>query len=96
MDIEDRFEKISANSHEYLRFELVENKRSLRRDMHAFLLLEELVPGEGRGIVAAAEHDQIWLDIDLDGLATVITDDQILELIRCGVFIDEGSLSMFR
>jgi hypothetical protein len=87
------------SSDEFLRFERVKNKRSNRPDLHAFLLLDELQPSaKSRDIVSAAEHDQIWLGIDTGKLAEVITSEQVLELIRCGVIIDEhddGGLFMF-
>ncbi len=82
---------------EFLEFERVENKRSKRADLHAFLLLDELVPGEKRDIVACAQHDEIWLGVDTDKLAGVITEEQVRELIRCGVRFDAStdSLCMF-
>lgn len=69
-----------------------------RRDLRAFLLLESILPAtNGRDMVTAAEHDEIWLDIDPEELAKVITEEQIIELIRCGVRYDAGidSLCMF-
>jgi hypothetical protein len=41
-------------------------------------------------MVSAAEHDEIWLDVDCEELAKVITEDQVLELTRCGVHYDSG------
>lgn len=81
---------------EYIQFDRVENKTSNRRDMHAFNLLDKLVPGKGY-MVSAAEHDQIWLSVDPAELAKVATEDQIIELIRCGVMYDDDteSLSMY-
>ena len=76
-------------------FDLVENKTSNRRDLHAMLLLDEILPGNGE-MIAAAEHDQIWFDVDTDELAQVITDEQVKELTACGVFCkDDEYLSMF-
>ena len=79
---------------EYIRFERVTNKRSNRSDLHAFLLLDELVPGE-RDLVDGAEHDEIYLSVTLRELAAVINEDQILELVRCGVRCSYEGLSMF-
>jgi len=65
-------------------------KFSKRRDLNAFLLLESILPGtKDYDMVISAEHDQIWLDINLEKLAKKITREQIVELICCGVFIDE-------
>lgn len=81
---------------EFLKFDRVKEKRSARTDLHAFILIDAIVPGE-RDIIGGAAHDQIWLSVDLDDLAKSITDDQVIELIRCGVMLDDDSegLSMF-
>lgn len=41
-------------------------------------------------IISAAEHDEIYLDFDMDMLENV-TDEQIRWLISGGVFLDEDS-----
>jgi hypothetical protein len=82
------------NESEFLNFEAVETKRSNRSDIHAFLLLDEMFPGT-TDMVCAAEHDQIWLDVDIDQLNEIATPEQMMEIYRCGVFEDRGSLSMF-
>ena len=79
---------------EFLKFDRVERKRSQRPDLHAFLLLDEIVPGRA-DIVCAAEHDEIFLDVDLDDLAAKATREQIVELVRCGVRLDHEGLAMF-
>jgi hypothetical protein len=47
--------------------------------------------------VTAAEHDEIWLDVDCERLAEIATEVDILYLVRCGVRYDEynKSLQMF-
>lgn len=79
---------------EFLEFEHIEVKLSRRADLHAFLLLDQLVPGE-TDIVAGASHDEIWLGVKLEDLAKVITPPQVIDLIRCGVRLDGDSLCMF-
>ena len=80
---------------EFIEFDRVENKMSNRCDLHAMLLLEKILPGNGE-MIAAAEHDQIWFDVDTDELAQVITDEQVKELTACGVFCkDDEYLTMF-
>ena len=94
MDLKKRFEDVSG---EYLKFDKVENKKSKRPDLHAFLLLEELFPGESdRCIVCSAGHDEIWLDVEASHVAS-LTDSQIVELTRCGVIFaqEDNSLCMF-
>ena len=90
MDTIERFEK---HNEEYLKFGHLKNKRSNRPDLHAFLLLDELFP-EGRDMVAAAEHDEIWLDVD-EAQAASLTDEQIIELVQCGVSAGDEGLIMF-
>lgn len=81
---------------EYLKFDRVQNRRSQRPDLHAFLVLDELVPGSV-DMVSCAEHDQFWLEVSLDDLAGVVTPEQVVELVRCGVrYADDGDgLAMF-
>jgi hypothetical protein len=92
-DLHAAFEKFNDD---FLNFEGIENKRSRRPDIHAFLLLDELVPGRA-DMVCAAEHDEIFLEVNPDDLAKAATEDHVLELIRCGVrWSSEGdSLAMF-
>lgn len=94
MDIHERWEAITKDGDEFLKFEKVARKRSNRPDLHAFLMLDELFPGTS-GLVASASHDEIWLDVDDDQVET-LTDEQILELSWCGVRHDfDGGLCMF-
>ena len=70
------------------KFSGIENKRSERPDIHAFLLLDELVPGT-RDMISAAEHDEFYLDVGVEELVKVITEEQVIELRRCGVHWSE-------
>lgn len=89
-------ELFEIHEDEFLKFDRVDPKRSSRPDINAFLLLNELLPGTS-DIVSGASHDVFYLDVDLDGLAAVASDDQIVELIRSGVHLEEeyDSLAMF-
>ncbi len=92
--LRDLFSKHSDD--EFLKFARVKNKLSNRPDLHAFQLLDRLVPGN-RDIVSAAEHDKIWLEIEPGVLAAVATEADVIDLVRCGVGLydsDEG-LCMF-
>lgn len=96
MTVEELEEIFEKHGDEFLTFDKVEGKRSNRTDLHAFLLLDELVPSErGCDIVSGARHDEIWIDTDVSKLAKVATEDQIIELIRCGIRYSEDSLAMF-
>jgi hypothetical protein len=91
-ELEQLFDKHEGSYHAFDKFP---NKLSNRRDLHAFLLLDKLVPGTN-DIISCAEHDQIWINIELDKLAKVITEEQVIELRNCGVWISDGYLTMFR
>jgi len=86
LDLESLFEKHEA---EYLKFDREQNPKHPRPDVCAFLLLHELAPRKtGRGMIEAAEHDEIWLDADVDEVAAKATEQEIVTLIRCGVRYD--------
>lgn len=84
MDLHDRFEQFKD---EFLKFDRIDNPRSKRPDLHAFLMLDEIQPGD-RELISASEHDEFFLDIDCDAFAEQATDDQIRDLRRCGVRYD--------
>ena len=92
-DIEEIEEKFEEYSDEYGKFNLVENKRSVRKDLHVFIVLDEWFPGN-INIISAAEHDEIYLNISYEAICT-LTDAQILELCRCGVSYNEEFSSLF-
>jgi|ERR1700722_1029659 len=75
---------------EFGKFSIIQNKLASRKDLHALIVLDKILPHKegGDDIISAAEHDQFWLAIDVNELAEVITEEQIIELIRCGVFYD--------
>ena len=77
------------------RFNNIKNPISTRKDLHAFMLLDKIFPGSN-DIISCAEHDQIWLGITPEQILQ-LTEDQIIELTRCGIIFDKDfeSLSMF-
>lgn len=92
----DEFEHLIAERWptEHNNFDAIEPKRSSRRDLHAFLLLDELQPGS-EPIVSAAAHDEFWVSVYVDKLCEVITEAQCLELVRCGARYSFDSLGFF-
>ena len=84
MDINDKFKAVND---EYLKFEKVENKLSTRPDVHAFILLDRLFPSErGLDLIQAAKDKEYYLGIK----GKQLTDNQILELVRCGAKYSAG------
>lgn len=80
MTIRERFEKFD---NEFLKFELVANKVSQRADLHAMVLLDRWFPSS-QYILSAAWHDEVSFNIQ-DKEIESLTDEQIQELVRCGV-----------
>lgn len=94
MNIKETFQK--HEDAEFLKFERVVFKISNRPDLHAFVLLDRLVPGT-HNIVSAAEHDEIYLGVDPDELAEIANEKHVIDLLRCGVRYDSETdgLAMF-
>jgi hypothetical protein len=80
MNISQKFDLVDDH---YGKFEDVENKFSLRNDLHAFILLDKVIPKEGK-LISAAEHDEYYLDYEDEDLE-MLTDANILDLVRCSV-----------
>jgi hypothetical protein len=93
LDIEELFEK---HEEEFLKFDRIKNKLSKRPDLHAFILLDSILPSD-YDIVSGAGHDEIWLNINIEELAQKATEEQIIDLYRCGVhyFSEYDCLGMF-
>jgi hypothetical protein len=92
MSIEDLFNK---HHNEYLKFDRVSDKKSIRPDLHVFIILDSLAVDEC-DIVSSADHGEIWLSFKEDNF-NLLTEEIIVDLIRCGVHYDSefDCLSMF-
>lgn len=95
----EKFEELSARGR--LKFDQIqpERKRHRCRDINAFLLLDSLISDDLKGkegdIVSSASHDKIWLRIAPADICERATEEDIRDLIRCGVFLDSEAFSMF-
>jgi hypothetical protein len=87
MSVEELVALFEKHDGEYGEFDRVVDPPSQRPDLCAFLLLDKLVPNSG-DIVSAAAYDEFSLGVDLEVLAKVATEDDIIYLRRCGVFCD--------
>jgi len=89
-------ETFDKHNSECIKFDLVQKKLSSRPDIHAFLLLDSMFPGTS-DIIDGASHDEIYLSVPVDDLLMRATEDQVVELIRCGVRYDSftDSLAIF-
>jgi hypothetical protein len=74
---------------EHGRFERVpaERRLSQRSELHAMILLDRLVPGDSEMIISPHYDGGSILDIDLSRLAASANEQDLLDLIRCGVGI---------
>ena len=95
MTVDKIIELFETYEDDFLKFDKIpaERRLSKRPDLNAFMLLDTLVP-ETEDIVCCAEHDQIYPSVNLDKL-TSITEEQVSDLRRCGLFIENDGLSMF-
>lgn len=82
---------------EFLEFERIKQPYSKLRDVHAFILIEVIMPRLRGDMITASEHDQIYLAPAGDKLIKKMTREQAIDLRRCGVFYDEetDSFCMF-
>lgn len=76
------------NEQDKLSFTNISNKLSDNKHLHAFLLLQSLVPSK-RDIIAKADYDAVYLDFVAEDILDVITEAQIEELAACGVNYDD-------
>ena len=86
MEAEKLLGLIDKHDKEYGKFQRIASKRSKFAEAHAMLLLEELVPDwdneeDGNYI---AEPVSLLL-----GSEVIQTEQQVIELLRCGVTYDE-------
>lgn len=88
MTVEELRNLMEKHESEYCKFEHVEKRLHSRPDLHAFLMLDQLVPST-KDMIAGAEHDKIYLEVRPSELEeSSITENQVIDLIRCGVFYD--------
>ena len=99
--ISDRWERVTEQGSIMCQFINVVPKLCCRADLHAFMRLNEWfppaeAPARSDDVVTGVDHDQIYL-FPTEEQVESLTDEQILELSRCGVFLDGevDCLSMF-
>lgn len=91
MDLREFFQE---HNDEYLKFDRVQHKLSTRPDIHAFLLIDSLVPGN-TDMICSADHDEIYLDVSTSELMRAATEQQLIDLHRCGVRCGRNGVCMF-
>lgn len=99
MTTQELFELFETFDDEYGKFDLVKNPKHSKRDLCAMLMLDELVSGKGKRIIACSEHDHVYLAIDCDELCNRLdelgTEEVVRDLVRCGVIYDQKINSLY-
>ena len=95
--LEELFEKHSED--EYLEFERIQNPKHTRRDICAMLIIHEIQSrNESQRqdtMISWAGHEEIYLDVNVEEISEYITEEEIIDLIRCGVRLEESNFAMF-
>jgi hypothetical protein len=97
INLREVFAKIEAMPVEYRQFEKIDKRLHDRPDICGLIYLDRLLPSPKVRIIVVARHEQIWLGTNTKDLAKVATEDDVLYLVRCGIFYDDDidSLTMF-
>ncbi len=94
MKLEELEVLFQAHNDEFLKFDRVGSPRHSRPDLAGFLLLDSILPS-GRDMIFGSEHDEYYLDPDPEAVAEVITEAQIIDLLRCGIRFNGSSFCVF-
>jgi hypothetical protein len=91
-ELESLFDK---HEDEFLKFERIPAERRLSNspDIQVFRLLDELFPGDD-DLVSCATHDEIFLSIDGEEFASKVTEDLLIDMMRCGLRWDSSEQSL--
>lgn len=71
---------------------LVKPNGDPRRDIDAFNAIDKLCPSNG-DMISCAEHDEFWLSVEPEKLASLAEEETIIFLIQCGVRYDNDTQS---
>lgn len=90
LEINEKYE------HEFNEFHKIPKSRRLSEihDLNGILIALSVSKRKRDNIIANAEHDQAWLNIDLKDLKDA-TEEQIADIIRSGICIDEEGLYVY-
>lgn len=72
-----------------------------REDLSGFLLLDKIcarIPdnNESQSFISASEHDVVYLSVDAEEIAEVITEEEIHALIASGILFSSHEDCLFR
>lgn len=94
--LEEIFEKYH---HEDCEFGNIPNPKHVRPDICAMLMIDEIQSRNDSqrrtGMISWAGHDKIHFDVNVVEFSEVVTKNEVIDLIRCGVFLENGRFAMF-
>ena len=88
MGIKKRFLKYMDDYH------LLNDDKMTYNDYLAFTILQKYVYLRNRNIIAGIRNNVICLSLDEISMDKNITDDEIITLVRCGVYYDDDQCSL--
>lgn len=79
---------------EYCNFDNITEKYTNKRDLNALILLDKLFP-DTSNIIRSVESHIICLNISLEDLINKASEEQLLNIIRCGIWYDSAKERLF-
>ncbi len=100
MTIEELRALFKKHSDEYLKDDRIGLERMHRRpDICAFMMLDFLNEAQNgacyEDVVTWAGHDEIGLGVHPEQILDIITEQAVIDLIRCGVLLSDDTFTMF-
>jgi hypothetical protein len=85
LNLSEIFKKYESHYH---RFDEIENPKTKRSDLQAFLIIDSIFDDDKK-IISGVDTYSIYLNVEIEELAKRATEEQIIDLIRCGVSYEE-------
>lgn len=95
--LEEIFEKYED---EFCEFDRIDDPKHCRSDICAMLMIDEIQSrsdfSDNQGkMISWAGHDVIYLDVNVEEFSKVVTKKELIDLIRCGIRLEDGNFAMF-
>ncbi len=79
-----------------LDFNDVQGKHSKRADVHILVTLDKILPDDGgQDLISCHVNDMLYLNVEPEELAPLITEEQLKDLVRAGLGYDDVTDSVF-
>jgi hypothetical protein len=90
--IEGLFEKYDRHSHKDDGIEFTHHPDSF---INALIILDKYKKKPKGRVIHHSRDDQMFFDVDLFKVVTEMTEDELIEVIRSGIFMDNERFSKF-